>query len=117
MVTSVQEHDKFHRVLGTSIEIFKVLLNFLHKYGEVIDDLVWSVLRLITLEIVTEDDSLTVKDCIFSSREFFLCLCEDKFFEHILVFFADHTICKYSQILMEPELQKLCLVCDGFLMS
>ncbi len=97
--------------------ILKIFLDFLHENGEVVEDLVWSVLRFITLEIVTEDDSLTIKYCIFSNREFFLCLSENQFFKHFLVILVDHTISKHSLILMEPELQKLGLVCDSLLMS
>lgn len=94
-------------MLGSSIEILKVILDSLDKLGQVINDLIRSVLTLIAELVVTKDDPVTVHDVLLGHLELFLGLCEEELIEHLLVILIDHTISKHSIILVSPQLEQL----------
>ena len=104
-------------MLRAGIEIFEILLNALDELLEVVNNLICTVITIVTELVISEDDTLAIHNVLFSDLEVLLRLREDELLKHFLVVLIDHTIGEDTHVLVEPELQELDLGVDSLLMS
>ena len=104
-------------MLGTRIVVFQIVFDTLDELRKIFNDLVGAVFSIIAKEVVTKDDSLSIKHLLLRHLELFFSLVEDELLQDFLVLVVNHTIGKDSHVLVEPKLQQADLSVDRLLVS
>ena len=81
---------------------------------KVANEIVWSILSFISLHIVTENDTLLLKDFCLAETEFALSLVKEEGEESFFVGFINHTITEHSLVFMDPKFDDTKLIIAGF---
>ena len=103
MITGIQEHHKLHWMLRTTVQILQVLLDLLDKLGEIGNHIVRSVLSLVTLHEIAEDDSLDAEDFFLSELEVELGLVHQEAEQSLFVLIVNHAIAEDTLVLVHPQ--------------
>jgi hypothetical protein len=102
MVNSIQEHDQMHLNLDIAIILLKEFNNFLYqglKIGNLIID---SCISINSINIITEDNSFSVKDFINFKLESAASFIREYFLQPSSIFGVNESISEYSGTLMDP---------------
>mmetsp|Transcript_11712 Transcript_11712/g.17848 ORF Transcript_11712/g.17848 Transcript_11712/m.17848 type:complete len:936 (+) Transcript_11712:4723-7530(+) len=102
VVACIKEHHELHGMLTSRVEVFKVLVNLGDHDRDIFDLYIRSVFSIDALEIVTEDDSLDIKDLVLRNIKL-LSLSQEEREEYFLVLFIDHSVSEHSLVLMDPQ--------------
>jgi hypothetical protein len=117
MVTSVQEHNKFHWILLAIVVVAQVLDNDLHECVKILNHDVWSILSINAIQVITEDDSLTAKDLFFSKFVDLCALLHDEVKKDFFVLVGNHSVSEDSLILVDPKSNDINLSLSGLLIG